>query len=204
MTDQIAIEATIRAYAAAWAARDREAWLRTFAMDATQEDPVGDPVRRGHNEIGGFWDREMARYQFIKLIPREVFVIGREAVMVWTINGVTPEGAVSFDGVAPDFQLTVVRVELRAQKPEPAREWVSLPAAAGKVPGELVVDTQGHFPVDRVKLALPQPNTVAQIQLSTRERAEEPWRFAGSVRLIERSMRRSIRTPSIRHYLRAG
>src|SRR6185369_12726515 len=39
------------------------------------------------------------RYQFIKIIPREVFVIGREAVMVWTINGLTPEGAVSFDGV---------------------------------------------------------------------------------------------------------
>jgi SnoaL-like protein/uncharacterized protein DUF1801 len=45
---------TIRAYAAAWAARDREAWLRTFATDATQEDPVGDPVRRGHHEIGEF------------------------------------------------------------------------------------------------------------------------------------------------------
>lgn len=99
MTDQTAIEATIRAYAAAWAARDREAWLRTFAADATQEDPVGDPVRRGHNEIGAFWDREMARYKSIEIIPREVFVIGREAVMVWTINGVTPEGAVSFDGV---------------------------------------------------------------------------------------------------------
>ena len=99
MTDETAIEATIRAYAAAWAARDREAWLRTFATDATQEDPVGDPVRRGHNEIGGFWDREMARYQSIEIIPREVFVVGREAVMVWTINGVTPEGAVSFSGV---------------------------------------------------------------------------------------------------------
>jgi steroid Delta-isomerase len=101
MTDQTPIEATIRAYAAAWAARYREAWLRTFATHATQEDPVGDPVRRGHNEIGGFWDREMARYQFIEIIPREVFVIGREAVMGWTINGVTPEGAVSFDGVDP-------------------------------------------------------------------------------------------------------
>jgi uncharacterized protein (TIGR02246 family) len=99
MTDQTAIEATIRAYAAAWAARDREAWLRTFASDATQEDPVGDPVRRGPSEIGEFWDREMARYKSIEIIPREVFVIGREAVMVWTINGVTPEGAVSFDGV---------------------------------------------------------------------------------------------------------
>ena len=99
MTDQTAIEATIRAYAAAWAARDRAAWLRTFAADATQEDPVGDPARRGHNEIGEFWDREMARYKSIEIIPRDVFVIGREAVMVWTITGDTPEGAVSFDGV---------------------------------------------------------------------------------------------------------
>jgi len=99
MTDQTAIEATIRAYAGAWAARDREAWLRTFAADATQEDPVGDPVRRGHNEIGAFWDREMARYKSIEIIPREVFVIGREAVMVWTINGVTLDGAASFGGV---------------------------------------------------------------------------------------------------------
>jgi steroid delta-isomerase len=98
MTDQT-IEATIRAYAAAWAARDREGWLRTFAADATQEDPVGDPVRRGHNEIGAFWDREMARYKSIEIMPRDVIVIGREAVMVWTINGTTPEGAVSFNGV---------------------------------------------------------------------------------------------------------
>ena len=99
MTDEMAVEATIRAYAAAWAARDREAWLRTFAADATQEDPVGGPIRRGYDEIGGFWDREMARYRSIEIIPREVFVIGREAVMVWTINGVTSEGAVSFSGV---------------------------------------------------------------------------------------------------------
>ena len=87
---------------------------------------------------------------------------------------------VSFDGVAPDFQLKQVRVELRSQKAEPAREWVSQRAAPGKLPGELVVDTQGHFPVDRLKLSLPQANTVAQIELSTRERAEDPWRHAGS------------------------
>jgi steroid delta-isomerase len=99
MTDQAAIEATIRAYAAAWAGRDREAWLRTFAADATQEDPVGGRVRRGHSEIAEFWDREMARYESIEIVPRDVIVIGREAVMVWTINGATPEGAVSFNGV---------------------------------------------------------------------------------------------------------
>ena len=89
-----ALETRIRAYAA-WAARDRGAWLRTFAADATQEDPV----RRGRREIGAFWDREMARYTSIEIVPREIFVIGHEAAMVWTINGVTAGGAVSFDGV---------------------------------------------------------------------------------------------------------
>jgi steroid delta-isomerase len=93
------LETMIRAYAASWAARDREAWLRTFATDATQEDPVGVPVRRGHREIGEFWDREMARYRSIEIVPREIFVIDHEAAMVWTINGVTDEGRVSFDGV---------------------------------------------------------------------------------------------------------
>jgi len=99
VTERTVLETMIRAYAASWAARDREAWLRTFATDATQEDPVGVPVRRGHREIGEFWDREMARYQSIEIVPREIFVIDHEAAMVWTINGVTDEGPVSFNGV---------------------------------------------------------------------------------------------------------
>lgn len=41
----------------------------------------------------------MARYQSIEIVPREIFVIDHEAAMVWTINGVTDEGPVSFDGV---------------------------------------------------------------------------------------------------------
>ena len=41
----------------------------------------------------------MARYQSIEIVPREIFVIDHEAAMVWTINGVTHEGPVSFDGV---------------------------------------------------------------------------------------------------------
>src|SRR5436309_1392555 len=40
MPDRVVIEKTIRAYAAAWAARDREGWRDTFADLATQEDPV--------------------------------------------------------------------------------------------------------------------------------------------------------------------
>jgi uncharacterized protein (TIGR02246 family) len=99
MVDDAAVASTIRTYAAAWAARDRDMWLRTFASDATQEDPVGDLIRRGQAEIGEFWDNAMIRYKSIEIEPREVFVIGCEAVMVWTISGVTSEGAVSFDGV---------------------------------------------------------------------------------------------------------
>jgi len=41
----------------------------------------------------------MARYQSIEIVPREIFVVDDEAAMVWTINGVTDEGPVSFDGV---------------------------------------------------------------------------------------------------------
>lgn len=109
-----AIEATIRAYADAWAARDREGWLGTFAPDATQEDPAGDPIRRGPGEIGRFWDDAMARYTSIEIVPREVFVVGHEAAMVWTINGVTSDGAVTFDGVDvfrfdDDARITSVR-----------------------------------------------------------------------------------------------
>jgi hypothetical protein len=86
----------------------------------------------------------------------------------------------AFEGIAPDFELKEVRVELRPEKAEPVREWVLLPATPGKTPGELLVDTRARYPVDRLKLVLPQANTVAQVQFSTRERAEEPWRPGGS------------------------
>ena len=108
------LERTIAAYAAAWKARDRDAWLGTFAADATQEDPVGDPVHRGIDEIGRFWDNAMERYEFIEIVPREIHVAGHEAAMVWTINGRVPEGDVTFDGVDvftfdADARITSVR-----------------------------------------------------------------------------------------------
>lgn len=99
MVDRAVIEATIRSYAAAWGAGDREAWLDTFADSATQEDPVGEGVRRGRDEIGMFWDRAMAGYQSLAIVPRNIFVTGREAAMEWTIDALTAEGTITFDGV---------------------------------------------------------------------------------------------------------
>src|SRR4051812_89830 len=99
MPDRDAIERTLRAYAAAWAAGDREGWLNTFADLATQEDPVGEGTRRGREEIGEFWDRAMSAYESIEIVPRGIFVTGREAAMEWTLNAATPEGIITFEGV---------------------------------------------------------------------------------------------------------
>jgi steroid Delta-isomerase len=99
MPDRDAIETTIRAYAAAFAARDREGWLATFADDATQEDPIGEGTRRGREAIAAFWDGAMAAYPRLELVPRDIFVNGREAAMAWTIHADTAAGSVAFDGV---------------------------------------------------------------------------------------------------------
>jgi len=99
MTDRAAIEETIRLYAAAWAKGDREGWLDTFAESAMQEDPIGEGVRRGRDEIGGFWDRAMASYESLEIVPRDLFIVNAEAALEWTLNGVTPEGMITFNGV---------------------------------------------------------------------------------------------------------
>jgi steroid delta-isomerase len=99
MPERDDIERAVRRYAAAWAARDREAWLATFAEHATQEDPVGDGVRRGREEIGRFWDRAMAAYPSLQIVPRDIFVNGREAAMEWSIHATNAEGSIVFDGV---------------------------------------------------------------------------------------------------------
>jgi hypothetical protein len=86
----------------------------------------------------------------------------------------------SFSGVPRDFVLKAVVVELRGDRPEQVREWLAIQAAPGKEPGELLFDTAGRFPIDRLRVSPPQLNTVAQIQLLTRERAEDKWRYVAS------------------------
>ncbi|MGQ0547956.1 MAG: DUF3999 domain-containing protein [Betaproteobacteria bacterium] len=88
---------------------------------------------------------------------------------------------VSFTGVPLDFTLKAATLELRPDKAEPAREWLALTGTPdAKKPGEYAFDTGGHFPVDRLRFALPQQNSVAQGQVLTRDKTEEPWRPATS------------------------
>ena len=53
--DAATIRATVDAYCAAFSARDRAAYAGLFAEDAWIEDPVGTPVRTGHDEIRTFF-----------------------------------------------------------------------------------------------------------------------------------------------------
>jgi uncharacterized protein (TIGR02246 family) len=89
----------IERYAAAWGRNDRDGWLATFAPDATQEDPIGTAVRRGRDEIAGFWDDAMAGYHSVVIEPRDIFVTSHEAAMVWRITAEFDGGWRVFGGV---------------------------------------------------------------------------------------------------------
>jgi steroid Delta-isomerase len=94
-----AIRALLRDYCAAWGNDDQDAWLATFAPNATQEDPIGEGVRRGLGEIAAFWDDAMAGYDALTITPDDIFVVGREAAMVWTIDAILGDRVRTFRGV---------------------------------------------------------------------------------------------------------
>jgi steroid delta-isomerase len=73
--------------------------LNTFSEAATQEDPVGEGVRRGRAEIAEFWDRAVESYDEIELRARSLHVVGSEAALEWTIVARDRDEWVVFDGV---------------------------------------------------------------------------------------------------------
>ncbi|MBM3343634.1 MAG: DUF3999 domain-containing protein [Betaproteobacteria bacterium] len=73
-------------------------------------------------------------------------------------------------------ELTAASGELAAKMVEAAREWQQFAAAKGAKAGEYIFDLKGLFPVDRLRLELPDANTIAQIEVLVRDQAEQPWR----------------------------
>lgn len=59
---------------------------------------------------------------------------------------------------------------------EAAREWHLAESARGAKPGEYLFDLRGHLPIDRVRLHLPDANTVAHVELLARDGSELAWR----------------------------
>jgi steroid delta-isomerase len=83
---------TINDYVRTFSAGDRAAWLGCFAPDATMEDPVGTPVKRGHEEIGAFYDQGQSSADAVELrLGGEPLVCGSQAAfplqIVATLGG---------------------------------------------------------------------------------------------------------------------
>lgn len=80
--------------------------------------------------------------------------------------------------------ITGVTAERRTAQPDAprTRTRVAAKAVAGK-PGEYEYDLGGHFPVDRLSLALPEENSLARVAFDARESPGVEWRpqTAGTV-----------------------
>jgi len=75
------------------------------------------------------------------------------------------------------IELTGVRGESVPGVVEPQRVWQSLAAPVpGKTPGEYEYDFGGHFVFDRMRVELPQANTLAQAQILARDKSADEWR----------------------------
>jgi hypothetical protein len=80
-------------------------------------------------------------------------------------------------GDAAPPELASAGGELVEKTVEAAREWVLAEPSKGEKPGEYLFDLRGRHPVDRVRLHLPEPNTVAQLELLARDKSDAPWRM---------------------------
>jgi hypothetical protein len=84
----------------------------------------------------------------------------------------------SWLGPPPNFELTSVFAEPAASVTDPARAALEANGVADpKNPREYTFDLGAHPPVSRVNLLLPDPNSVFDVELSSRSSANAPWRM---------------------------
>jgi hypothetical protein len=81
---------------------------------------------------------------------------------------------------AQGVALTAVAARPAPARREVERQWLTLDAAGVEHGGgTLHYDTRGRFPVDRIDLALPEPNSVLQATIYSRAGTEDEWRRRG-------------------------
>ena len=77
---------------------------------------------------------------------------------------------------APALDLAGLASEPGAAVVEAPRQWKRVTGnALPDQPGQYEFDLGGQFPVDRLRLLLPHPNTVASVELLSRARDRDPW-----------------------------
>ncbi|MFK0250510.1 nuclear transport factor 2 family protein [Amycolatopsis azurea] len=91
---------------AAVRARDKDAWLDLFAVDALVEDPVGpsafDPEGKGHrgrDAISAFWDKAIAPNESIEFLFEDSFACGNEVAFTGKVRSHNDGQAIDAEGV---------------------------------------------------------------------------------------------------------
>ena len=94
------ISQAVKAYFAALRAMDQQAWVNTFAEDATSHDPVGAAPIIGHQKLGEFFQTITAAFKEVGLTEDDVFVAGNGAAVKWSGRGISKQGRkVHFEGI---------------------------------------------------------------------------------------------------------
>ena len=94
-----AISQTVNDYFAAISALNCEAWLATFAADATSYEP-GNPPLHGHEALRQFFNGVAGGFEQIEMKPEQIFIVGNEAAVKWAARGTGKNGrAVAFAGI---------------------------------------------------------------------------------------------------------
>lgn len=88
MADEATIHRTIERYLASSSAFDIDAVMSLFAPGGTIEDPVGSPIRRGHEEIRRFFLELWERLTSIEFRPLHIEVVGNEAAFSMEVRPV--------------------------------------------------------------------------------------------------------------------
>ncbi len=99
------VRATIEAYVAGWKSGDREAWGALFAEDAVLVDPVGKPPNAGKAAVLAFFDNvQKMPFRFTPKVHR-IAVCGTEALLLFRMEAVGPDGNGMYVEVADIFAL---------------------------------------------------------------------------------------------------
>ena len=87
-------------YFAATREMNIEAWIATFADNATSYDPVGGPRFEGHDSLRQFFQGITQAFETVGLTEDKVFISGNGAAVMWTGRGVGKNGReVTFEGI---------------------------------------------------------------------------------------------------------
>jgi hypothetical protein len=81
----------------------------------------------------------------------------------------------SWPAAQPALELTALAGRAAPARVEPERRWKALTLTAGSKPGEYLLDAGARLPIDRLRIELPEPNTLAAVEVLARDRVEDAW-----------------------------